>query len=499
LVKLPEDITQSKCVLGFFEPSHDDMNHLAAKGPRKKASADGPQVGEVLMLDQYVAIADYKKADKGELSVSAGQLVEVIEKNDNGWWFVQIDDGSGKGWVPATFLENAEDGEDESHAEAVPEDGEKYISKQAYKAAEADEVSFPKAAVVTVLEKQLDGWWKVEYQGAEGVAPGAYLQLLDTHNGGKEGDVEEPFSPISKEPPSRRETQIEFGAVAELLATSKISGAPTPPRPPSIVKSNLYITLEEYAAEDDGGVSFPAGATVTLIEKAETGWWCIEYEGQEGWAPADYLEPIQAEVVAVAPARPPTPIGGGAAAAATGPPRPAAPRPAVPTPASAPEPEPAPAAAAVATHKVLTDFFAGSEAEVSVSAGESVTFVEANDGWWFVVKDGGAEGWAPADYFEDFGTEGGGDGGDGGGGDDGAGEADDFNSGDDDDGDEALPAEPAEMWIVEEDFTADAADQISVKRGDELKLIEANEGGWWWMESMDSVAGWVPSDYVVKA
>ena len=42
----------------FFEPTHDDMNHLAAKAPRSKNEG---VVGDVLMLDQYVVIADYKQ------------------------------------------------------------------------------------------------------------------------------------------------------------------------------------------------------------------------------------------------------------------------------------------------------------------------------------------------------------------------------------------------------------------------------------------------------
>ena len=126
----------------------------------------------------------------------------------------------------------------------------------------------------------------------------------------------------------------------------------------------------------------------------------------------------------------------------------------------------------------------------SQAAGDLVTYSEANDGWWFVVKADGAEGWAPADYFEEIGASA------GAGADADAGAGDSF---DDSDDDELPVCEPAELYLVDEDFAGDADDQLAVKKGDTVKLLEANEGGWWWMEAADgSNAGWVPTDYVVK-
>ena len=37
-----------------------------------------------VMLEQYVAIADYKKQNRNEVSMVAGDIVEVIDKNENG-------------------------------------------------------------------------------------------------------------------------------------------------------------------------------------------------------------------------------------------------------------------------------------------------------------------------------------------------------------------------------------------------------------------------------
>ena len=37
-----------------------------------------------MLLDQYIAIADYRKQAKNELSLVAGDVVEVFDKNENG-------------------------------------------------------------------------------------------------------------------------------------------------------------------------------------------------------------------------------------------------------------------------------------------------------------------------------------------------------------------------------------------------------------------------------
>ncbi len=75
----------------------------------------------------------------------------MVEKNPNGWWFVNIEDQ--QGWVPATYLDPVD-------KLAAPTDekpvktphGKSYVSSNAYKAAQADEVSFEKGVVIQVSE-----------------------------------------------------------------------------------------------------------------------------------------------------------------------------------------------------------------------------------------------------------------------------------------------------------------------------------------------------------
>lgn len=37
-----------------------------------------------MVLEQYVVVADYQKQESSEISLSVGQVVDIIEKNESG-------------------------------------------------------------------------------------------------------------------------------------------------------------------------------------------------------------------------------------------------------------------------------------------------------------------------------------------------------------------------------------------------------------------------------
>ena len=51
----------------------------------------------------YVAICDYSGDTDSCLGFKEGQTIEVIEKDNDGWWFVKV--GVKEGWAPSTFLD----------------------------------------------------------------------------------------------------------------------------------------------------------------------------------------------------------------------------------------------------------------------------------------------------------------------------------------------------------------------------------------------------------
>ncbi|XP_068113443.1 SH3 and PX domain-containing protein 2A isoform X3 [Hyperolius riggenbachi] len=190
LVKLPPNISQCDEVLRFFEARPEDldppkedygsskrksvwMSSLCEIPKAEPKGADGNS--EPMILEQYVVVSSYEKQENSEISLKAGELVDVIEKNESGWWFVST--AEEQGWVPATYLDSQSGSKDDSEIHTSKSgDEEKYTTIQPYAGQGKDEIGFEKGVTVDVIQKNLEGWWYIRYQGKEGWAPASYLR-----------------------------------------------------------------------------------------------------------------------------------------------------------------------------------------------------------------------------------------------------------------------------------------------------------------------------------
>jgi myosin-1 len=50
----------------------------------------------------YEAAYDFTAQDEGEISLTKGTRVEVVEKEENGWWLIRVD--GKEGWAPSSYL-----------------------------------------------------------------------------------------------------------------------------------------------------------------------------------------------------------------------------------------------------------------------------------------------------------------------------------------------------------------------------------------------------------
>ncbi|KAG9351311.1 hypothetical protein JZ751_022557 [Albula glossodonta] len=319
LIQLPVYISQCEEVRVFFETRPEDLNPpkedpigKKKSGFVERASTFLKRVGESssadpLLLDQYVAVTSYEKQESSEISLHVGQVVEVIEKNESGWWFVSSDDA--QGWVPATCLEAQDDPDDFT----LPgEEEEKYTVIYPYTARDRDEINLVKGATVEVIQKNLEGWWKIRYQGQEGWAPASYLKKADIltqklaagaaahastndldgfskQNAAKENRDNQkdqkiaPFNEskrkvgLRQRPPPRRDLTIPRGV-----------NLPKPPIPPQVEEE--FYTIADFQTTIPDGISFQAGVKVEVIEKNSSGWWYIQIEDKEGWAPITFID-----------------------------------------------------------------------------------------------------------------------------------------------------------------------------------------------------------------
>ncbi|XP_049597577.1 SH3 and PX domain-containing protein 2B isoform X4 [Syngnathus scovelli] len=307
LIQLPVYISQCEEVRVFFETRPEDLNPPKEEPAGKKKSGDGNSA-DPLLLDQFVAVTDYEKQESSEISLWVGQVVEVIEKNESGWWFVSSEDA--QGWVPATCLEAQDDPDDFT---TPGEEEERYSVIYPYAARDEDEIDLERGMIVEVIQKNLEGWWKIRYQGREGWAPASYLKKTDIQSqkqaaGGathastndldgfskqsqptrenRDGNQKENrlsfFSDNKKfglrqRPPPRRDLSIPRG-----------TNLPKPPGPPQVEEE--FYTIADFQTTIPDGISFQAGVKVEVIEKNGSGWWYIQIDEQEGWAPATFIE-----------------------------------------------------------------------------------------------------------------------------------------------------------------------------------------------------------------
>ncbi|XP_063269627.1 SH3 and PX domain-containing protein 2B isoform X2 [Prinia subflava] len=337
LIQLPPYISQCEEVLQFFETRPDDLTPPKEEPIGKKRSgiiqrtasflqrgADGASA-EPLVLEQYVVVADYQKQESSEISLCVGQVVEIIEKNESGWWFVSTLEE--QGWVPATCLEAQDGVQDEFSMQ--PDEEEKYTVIYPYTARDQDEMNLDKGAVVVVIQKNLEGWWKIRYQGQEGWAPASYLRkgngdvlparpgsgcsapcsALDLDGVSRQAvaagrdrdrdrdrdgpgaqrdarlesrappgaDIRRKSPKMRQRPPPRRDLTIPRGL-----------NLPKPPVPPQVEEE--YYTIADFQTTIPDGISFQAGMKVEVIEKNLSGWWYIQIEEKEGWAPATFID-----------------------------------------------------------------------------------------------------------------------------------------------------------------------------------------------------------------
>uniref|UniRef100_A0A3Q3FRX6 SH3 and PX domains 2B n=1 Tax=Labrus bergylta TaxID=56723 RepID=A0A3Q3FRX6_9LABR len=344
LIQLPVYISQCEEVRVFFETRPEDLN------PPKELiyiikiySLNSPHKG-------YVAVTDYEKQESSEVSLHVGQVVEVIEKNESGWWFISSEHA--QGWVPATCLEAQDDPDDFTiPGEEVPRRfwslilsskqsllmilnnaalcvtaEEKYSVIYPYSARDQDEIDLERGMIVEVIQKNLEGWWKIRYQGREGWAPASYLKKADIQSqkqsaGGAAHASANDLEGVAKQNQqnnaarenrdnSHKENRLSFFSDKKMglrhrppprrdLTIPRGANLPKPPVPPQVEEE--FYTIADFQTTIPDGISFQAGVKVEVIDKNGSGWWYIQIEDKEGWAPANFIDKYKKTSNAVRP------------------------------------------------------------------------------------------------------------------------------------------------------------------------------------------------------
>ncbi|KAK1793384.1 hypothetical protein P4O66_011766, partial [Electrophorus voltai] len=258
-------------------------------------SSSGAEYGEAVGGDKYACVfvvaADYQQQENREISLRAGERVEVIEKNDSGWWFVST--AEAQGWVPATYLISLREHHDDLRTPNA--DTGHYVTVTAYSSSGKNDLAFEPGETVDVIQRSPGGWWFIRSGGKEGWAPAAYLRkvqdvvtpsdqaiAMETNRAPVFGQVEIignlmdiSSSAYSQKHPPRRENSLGFQL-------------PQPPEPPCVPAE--YYTIAEFHSCLTDGISFSGGQRAEVIEKNSGGWWYVQIGNKQGWAPCSYID-----------------------------------------------------------------------------------------------------------------------------------------------------------------------------------------------------------------
>ncbi|TRZ01433.1 hypothetical protein DNTS_013436 [Danionella cerebrum] len=382
-------------------------------------SLAGLDSSEPMVLEQYVVVANYERQENSEISLKAGETVDVIEKSESvhgvgkqgdsfsfkeGWWFVSTVEE--QGWVPATYLDSQSGTRDDldlgtsrsgevtkrrkAHLKRLDRRWtlggivnrqqsreEKYVSVQAYASQGKDEIGFEKGVTVEVIQKNLEGWWYIRYQGKEGWAPASYLKKLKddlsprkkTLTGPVEiiGNIMEISNLLNKKAVSEKDVQTDGEAT-------------TPER--HISKSEISLPMP-YAPEPAvappvvSGLGTNSGSSTTLQENKSR------------------AEPGSPAIARVAPHR--VEIGFDAIGS---PNLRQKPPPRRDTNLAFQLPKPPEAPTVEAEYYTIAEFQSSISDGISFHGGQKADVIEKNSGGWWYVQIGEMEGWAPSSYID---------------------------------------------------------------------------------------------------
>ncbi|XP_028305548.1 SH3 and PX domain-containing protein 2A isoform X2 [Gouania willdenowi] len=419
LVRLPPQISQSEEVLRFFETKAEDVHppvedygskrksvwmYGFTDSPRKEAS--GGDGVEPMVLEQYVAVAEYERQENSEISLKAGETVDVIEKSESGWWFVST--AEEQGWVPATYLDSQNGTRDDldldtsrtgevtkrrkAHLKRLDRRWtlggivnrqqsreEKYVTVQPYCSQGKDEVSFDKGVTVEVIQKNLEGWWYVRYLGKEGWAPASYLKKL-----------KDEFSPRKKTLTGPVEIIGNIMEISNLLQKKSVSekdvqtdgeGGPTPGGHVSKNEISLPVPHNSEINAETGRRLSAGRDTNSPCLGIATG----SARGEAGPPAVARVAPHRVEhgfdVIGSPNLRQKPP-----------------PRRDANLGFHLPKP-PAPPAVE-AEYYTIADFQSSISDGISFRGGQKADVIEKNPGGWWYVQIGDMEGWAPCSYID---------------------------------------------------------------------------------------------------
>lgn len=316
----------------FSSQSTSDLSSIYSKGSRGDSDLEGCAV--------YRTTDPYEKVQETELSFPAGVEVEVLEKQESGWWYVRW--GDTEGWAPTYYLEPLRQQDDfaGSESEGSPS---KPGSLSKSNSLEKNE---QRVQALNNINQNL----KKVTPPIPSKPPGGLSKPISffgsrKQNSAKQQQVVRPQSVVISapimDPPSslgalRRNESLNstdhprvsptvrrnasFGTAPRSLVANNLalpsrnrSGTgsseslglgsvknslpvSTVKPKPHIIHNNLreiYVSIADYHGDEET-MGFPEGTSLEVLDRNPNGWWYCKIldngKQRKGWVPSNYLE-----------------------------------------------------------------------------------------------------------------------------------------------------------------------------------------------------------------
>lgn len=114
-------------------------------------------------------------------------------------------------------------------------------------------------------------------------------------------------APMTRNRPSQEaSTSAAYRPSAPAVPSRNNVPPPPPPPPPPSAKPEVPTYKAKYAfAGQEGEITLEVDDIVQVVEKDDNGWWLVNKEGEEGWAPSNYLELVPPKSAPPPPPPPP--------------------------------------------------------------------------------------------------------------------------------------------------------------------------------------------------
>ena len=241
----------------------------------------------------YVTISNYVPNEEAGLSFEPNEIVEVMSKDPNGWWFVKI--GQREGWAPSNYLKKYEPkGSDLNtlqdvliQVETVHDSYENVVIPHIPSSDQLQEklkfiVKPPLPPKPTVLPKPsvLPKQSLAAPKPAPRSASCNQMDLIQNKHAIKQKpDLGKPNLPNGYDHVRAQPRPLSASYSNVDLNTDQGS------------HGQLYVAMADYQdTDDDNMLTFKAAQLLLVTKKDDNGWWFAEVGDQGGWVPSNYLK-----------------------------------------------------------------------------------------------------------------------------------------------------------------------------------------------------------------